>query len=165
MSELTLDTRILDQVVTDLDADQARISGDDLVDPEVLDQALICWALMEDAHRRLAIVRAELGRKLAGALDTKTHTVEGVGTFEKKKKTDRRKWDTENLLREVVDHRVVDEDTGEVLSPLDKVLRLWNLGTPRLTPLREWGFEPDDWCEAEDAGYSLTLMTNQPKPL
>jgi hypothetical protein len=59
-----------------------------------------------------------------------------------------------------LDTRLVDESTGEVLdeSPLDKVLKVWNLGTPRKGILKERGIQADEFCVTENLnGWSIRI--------
>ena len=54
--------------------------------------------------------------------------------YEAHRKKSRTVWDKDALLHAVLDTRLVDTDTGEVVdpTPYDKVLHVWNLGTPRI---------------------------------
>ena len=62
------------------------------------------------------------------------------------------------LLQVVLDKVLVGED-GHPLTPLEKVLRVWNLGTPRLEALDELGISRNAFCtytEAEDQSWKVT---------
>ncbi len=75
-------------------------------------------------------------------------------------KKDRTQWDKPDLLRAVLDTKLVDTATGEILdeTPLSKVTTVWNLGAPRLTALRDRGLDPDDFCTTEvRPGWSLEV--------
>lgn len=131
------------------------------VGPALLNDALTAWARLADAARLVAQVRDEFAAKLADAMGReKRVTVLGVGTFEKHRKTARKRWDTDDLVRVVLDTRTVDPETGETESPVDRLLRVWNLGAPRVTALRELGIEPDDYCESEKGALTLQVVTN-----
>lgn len=123
---------------------------------ESLDADLAAWAWLEEANRTLAIVRAAVADRLAQAFPQKQHVVKGVGVFETHRKSDRKKWDTEELRRYVLDSRLADED-GVIAdeTPLDKVLDVWNLGAPRITRVRARGIDPDEFCEVEYGGLTI----------
>ena len=151
---LGTDTRDLTETIAAVDL---AVEGEDYPD---LEEALICWAMIEEAARNVSRIRDELAKKLADEMIDKRVTVDGLGTFEKHGKRDRKKWDRDALLRDVLDTRIVDPNTGEVMdaTPLDKVLHVWNLGTPRLTALRDRGLDPEDYCESEFAGFTIQLL-------
>lgn len=148
---LATDTRALIEAVNDVD--RLHLEGDD--------RDFIALAMIRDCRTTLAHVERELEQKLAGRMEAKRHVIENVGTFEKRTKKNRTQWDTEDLLRAVLDTRLVDTETGEVVdeTPLDKVLQVWNLGVPRVTVLRERGLDADQFCRAEPAGYSIQIIT------
>lgn len=162
-TDLHIDARLLVNVVGDLDKDVTAYSYDeDLSD--TLEADLIAWAMLEEANRQLAVVRGDLAKRLAEAMPEKRLTVMGAGTFERHVKKDRTKWDKEALLSAVLDSRIVDPTTGEVLDPrpLDKVLAVWNLGAPRVTALRERGIDADQFAEVERGGYTIQFVANAP---
>lgn len=125
-----------------------------------LDRNLICLAMIRDARQTLMYAERELENKLASQMDEKRVVVDGVATFERRKKKTRTAWDTDDLLRAVLDTRVVNEETGEIAdeTPLDKVLATWNLGAPRVTVLKARGLDADQFCHAEPAGYSIQIL-------
>lgn len=147
---LAIDTRLFAEAVTSLDRDVTDGPLDDL------EQTLICWALIEAAAAELATVRKNLSARIAEAMPEKQVTIMGIGTFERHRKTDRKRWD-KDLLRIVLDTKLADRETGEVRdeTPLDKVLHVWNLGAPRVTALRERDIEPDEWCTTEYGGLTI----------
>lgn len=134
----------------DLDAIEA------LPEPE----ALACWSILEDANRVLQQVRSELTRRVAVKMEDRQVVVDNVGTFVRHIKKDRRKYDTDSLVRVVLDSRLVDEATGEITdeTPLDKVRHVWNLGSPRVTALRARGIDVDEFCESERGGYTIEVL-------
>ena len=147
---LATDARALVEAVNDVD--RLHLEGDD--------RDFVALAMIRDCRSTLAHVERELEQKLAGRMGEKRHTIEGVATFEKRAKKARTAWDTEDLLRAVLDTRLVDTETGELIeeTPLDKVLKVWNLGSPRVTVLRDRGLQADEFCKAEDAGFSIQII-------
>jgi hypothetical protein len=144
VSELATGVRLLAQLVDDLDA---TVTNEPL--PNV-DTGFMCWTCLEETNGHLATIRQVLVEQLALAMSEKRVTVMGVGTFERRRSANRTTWD-KDLYRAVLDTRLVNPATGEVLdeTPLEKVLHVWNLGAPRVTALRARGIDPDEWCEVE----------------
>lgn len=152
---MSLGTEVRDLAET-LTALDLAVEGEEF---DTLDEALISYALIQEAATTLSRIREELAKKLADEMPDKRVVVEGVGTFEKHGKRDCKKWDRESLLRDVLDTRQFDED-GTDASPLEKVTRVWNLGAPRVTVLREMGLDPEDYCESEFAGFTIQLLAS-----
>jgi hypothetical protein len=115
-----------------------------------MDDAVAAWRTLTEAKRWLGDACDDLANVIGKTMTEKRVTAAGV-TVERSMKVSRTQWDKESLLRAVLDSRVVNEDTGELLdpTPLDKVLRVWNLGAPRVTALRERGLDPDEYATVE----------------
>lgn len=135
------------------------------VDPDAIaamstEDALRELALLTDANRLLGQIRSLTEQAVAEQMGPGIYTVEGVGSFERHGRKNRKTWDREALLRDVLDTRLVDEATGEVTdpTPLDKVLHVWNLGAPRVTALRARGLDPDEYCASEWGGWSIEVI-------
>lgn len=137
------------------------LSVDDLASLRIED-AIASWAILEDAHRVLAQVRSQLVTEIAERMEDRQVTVPGFGTFIRRKKTDRTKWEKEDLLRLVLDSRTVNEQTGETESQLDAVLAVWNLPAPRTRALRARGIDPDQFCHTEPGGWAIEAIRNNP---
>jgi hypothetical protein len=144
MSDLAIDVRLLAELVSELDV---TVCTKPLPN---LDTGLTCWASLEETNGQRATIRKLLTKKLAEAMPEKLVTVMGVGTFARQRVANRTRWD-KDLYRAVLDTRLVNTQTGEILheTPLEKVLQVWNLGAPRIRALRERGIDPDDWCDVE----------------
>lgn len=120
----------------------------------------------------LRLLESDVKGYIADTMPERIVSVQGVGTVEKLKKTTRRNWDSEELLRKLVVSAIVDEETGEIpSSPLEAVERVvdeiracvpftgstgWRVGA-----LRERGFDPDEWCEENQDGYSIKFTRNK----
>ena len=126
-----------------------------------LEDACRNWAALEDANRVLAIVRGEMAKMIGDELPEKEWTVPGLGTISRHYRKNRTEWDKDALLRDVLDVRLVDTDTGEVVeqSPLERVLYVWNLPAPRTTALKALGLNPDEYCRATPGGVNLQLIS------
>ena len=146
---LATDVRALCEAVNDVD--RLLLEGDD--------RDFLALAMIRDARASLMYAERELEQKLAARMDDKRHVIEGVGTFERRQKKARTQWDTDDLLRAVLDTRLCDED-GVIIeeTPVERLLHVWNLGAPRLTALRDRQIDPDEFCHAEPAGFSIQII-------
>lgn len=115
-----------------------------------LDHAAGIWLALEEQRRQLAGVCADLADLIARMMPDKRYTAPGV-TLERSRSPKRTKWDSDDLLRAVLDARLVDHDTGEVTehTPSERITFVWNLGTPRVTAIRALGLDPDAFCHTE----------------
>jgi hypothetical protein len=151
-TNLHRDVKLLRDLITTLD-DAAREQTEG-----TLESDLIALQILEDCRRDLGTICTDLTNRLARAMP-KQLVVPGVGVFERHKKKSRTAWDKDDLLRAVKDSVLIgpDRQTGEIETHLDKVLHVWNLGTPRTTALRARGINPDDYCHTEDAGWQIRV--------
>lgn len=153
-TELHRDVKLLHELVNDLDV-SAREQTEGTLDAD-----LIALAMLEEARRNLAIICTDLTNRLAQSMP-KQVVVEGVGVFERRKKKSRTQWEKDALLSAVLDSRMFDRHTGELIdeTPLEKVLATFNLPAPRVTVLRERGIDADQFCTSEDAGWQIQVVT------
>ena len=99
--------------------------------------------------------------------DDKTMEVQGI-EWKRSRSFSRTGWrvhDYEDLdgekhvgLLQVVLDKVLVGDDGHPLTPLEKVLKVWNLGTPRLEALDELGIGRNEFCiytPAEDQSWKV----------
>lgn len=102
---------------------------------------------------------AEVEDQLADAMPDKKVVLDGLGEVERFRRVSRVKWDSEALLRAVLDSRLVNPDTGEVAdeSPLDRVRACYALtgSSVRLEALRERQIDPDEYCATERRGWRV----------
>jgi hypothetical protein len=124
-----------------------------------LEDRLRVHAFIAESYRTLGQFLSVWTNSLAESMPKQVE-VEGVGVFVKKGKRDRTQWDKDALLSAVLDSRLVNTETGEVTeeSPLDKVRAVWNLGTPRVTALRERNIDPDQFCRSEWGGWGIEVL-------
>lgn len=125
------------------------------------DEALTAWAALEEANRILAGVRSQVMPRVAENMGEHQRVVDGVGTFVRHVKKDRTAWEKDDLLRAVLDSRLVDEKTGEVAdeTPLAKVLHVFNMPAPRTTALRARGIDADQFCHTERGGFTIEVLS------
>lgn len=130
-------------------ADQALIEMSDAP----IDTAKLAGvrALGIETKKSLAVLTELIDTALGDALGQYETVIDGVGVVKRHKRKARTKWDSPDLLRTVLDSRLVDKTTGVVKeeSPLDRVLHVWNLGAPRATALKERGIQIDEYCTTE----------------
>lgn len=150
-------------------------ASDDPIDHLDLDRAIADLAELRSVRAALADWELVLETYIADSLGRNVTTVEGVGTVQVRYGTDRKAWATHDLLRAVLDSRMPPHpDTGEMdpnddgraevkgdavsVSPdLGRVLHVWNLGTPRITALRERGIDPDEFAETTPGKVTVTI--------
>jgi hypothetical protein len=152
--ELCQQVQLWDALMSDIDSTLRRATPEDID----LATGLECRVTLGSAS--LALVRERLDTLLGEALGTYETVVPGFGMVKRHKKKDRTSWDKPDLLRAVLDTKLVDTETGEIVdeTPLSKVTTVWNLGAPRLTALRDRGLEPDDFCSVEvRAGWQIEV--------
>lgn len=145
MSDLNSTVLLLEAVVSDLD----NLLTDGTVTD--LDEALVARSILATTSVGLSQCREQLDTLIGDAMGEYRVVVEGHGQIERHKKKSRTKWDREGLLRDVLDSRMVDTETGEWVdeTPLEKVLQVWNLAAPRTSALKARGLDGDQYCETE----------------
>lgn len=121
---------------------------------------------IRDEKRALAAQEREIESELAAMIPRGGVMVDGVGRLRARKRKSRTQWDTEALRRAVLDSRLVDRESGEVAdeSPLDKVLHVWHLGTPRTSALRDRDLDPDEFCTVEEQGMQVQVQRSEDEP-
>lgn len=126
------------------------------------EDAVSAYLMLNDAKVALSMMIEDLGDTIAHAMQGKRETIAGV-TLERHAKTPRRtNWQHDDLLRLVVDSRVVDKDTGEIASTLDVLKKVYPLKgyNARSTALRALGIDVDEFCETESTDR-MTVRIHQ----
>lgn len=151
-----------------IDAEATLYEGD----PVATAQAL---ARMEALLADVRHVRDRLKTMTASALQAervRRLTVSGVVTVEATTETKRGGWEHARLLTTIMQAqalRLINVETGEVLTAEESAALLLDLFRPewKMTPLREMGLDPDDFCtvETDDDGKpvrspSLRMVDN-----
>jgi hypothetical protein len=158
--ELDAAVHLVHEALADIDHLLRQVGAEDgypLEDVE-LGNSLICRSILGDGS--LQLIRDRLDTIIGERLGTYEQVIDGIGVVRRHKKKDRTSWDKPDLLRAVLDTKLVDTETGEIIdeTPLSKVTTVWNLGAPRLTALRDRGLDPDDYCKTEvRPGWSIEV--------
>lgn len=149
-------------------------ASDDPIDHFDLDRAISDLAELRSVRKAIADWELVLETYIADSLGRNVTTVEGVGTVQVRYGTDRKAWATHDLLRAVLDSRMPPDCNGEAhpsddgeatvkgeavrVSPdASRILQVWNLGTPRVTALRERGIDPDEFAETTPGKVTVTI--------
>ena len=138
-----------------LDADRTRR---DLA--EAGDWESLAWGL-----DRLRAIRAAFSdvisaceADVAELMPSKRETIDGLGTIERRKGSDRKKWESADLVKRLVRDALDPEGTGEIPSSVPEAVDaavtvlvecapfIPSMGW-RATALRARGIDPDEWCE------------------
>lgn len=154
------------------DSIQASYDSSDPADHLDLDRAVSDLHELRQVTAALKMWDGLLTDWISDALGRNETDVEGVGHVQVKHGAKRTEWDRRQLIRAVLDSRLVDPSTGEVseelmaevageelsCSPdLARVLHVWNLGAPRVTALRVRGIDPDEFAHVEPGKASVII--------
>lgn len=117
-----------------------------------------CLALLRDLKDDIAMVYPDVERHLLACMSDRQVTVEGLGVVETHKRTKRTKWDHVALVRDVVSHLMAVH--GKDMAPQETASCLRDyigFGPGKVVALREAGLQPDEYCEEQENGWSVTL--------
>jgi hypothetical protein len=145
---------LLEAVISDVDEYLENYSP---VAPD-LERLMDIRSILATAAMGLSSIRDQVDTLIGDAMSEYRTVVAGHGQIERHKKTRRTNWHSDDLLRVVLDTRMVDEVTGEVEGVLDIVRKVWGLRgyQARLGELRKRGLDPDEWCDVdEQPGWSI----------
>lgn len=119
---------------------------------------------IRDERADLAVRASEIEQQLIEAAPSKKFVVDGVGEVQIRRSLRRTDWDSEGLTRVVVayalDERVLNEATGEYEAAHEAVARVMSeCARPswRVTPLKDRGIDPDEFCHTEPQAASVQL--------
>lgn len=135
--------------------------GDGPLDSADLERHARWLVKVRNIRRALTDVEKDLEEATAKRMTGKTEVIDGIGVLSRHERRSRTAWDKEALRMDVLDSRLVDKGTGEVVdeSPVDKLLAVFNLPAPRLTALRARGLDPDEYCVVEkQPGWAVEVQ-------
>lgn len=126
------------------------------------------YTRLSQVRRVLSDLLREVETDLYRIMPDKKQTVSGVGTLEKKRGSNRKKWQSAELVSHLVRLALDPEGTGEIpADPMEaagKVVEVLTACAPftgslgwRATALRDWGIDPDEWCETTPGRESIRV--------
>lgn len=154
MDELNAQIAMLDALIADIDTTLRNMTAEDIDLPD----ALTCRSILH--AEGLALIKERLDSLIGDALGTFKQIVPGIGEVKRHRKARRTDWQSDDLLRVVLDTRIVDPATGEIESDVQKIRRVWNLAgySARRGALKELGVNPDDFCVVqEQRGWTIEV--------
>lgn len=122
---------------------------------------LICLELLRGVARDLSVALKRLSDALGDQMGTKHLTVEGAGQFTRSARREGsvKCTDEDGLWRTVLDHRVIDPETGEVLPQAEVILRAYGVESKETGARRLTGASP---TKLDAIGIPSKLFFEQP---
>ncbi len=157
-ADLEASSRMLTALIGDLDETLTKWGADEPLDAP---RALVCLLSLKDSIRDLGLCREALENRIGEALAKYETIIDGIGVVRRHKNAKRRNWDSGRLFADVLDSRLVNETTGELVeeTPLDRVKAVYTLAgyNARTGALKARGLDADDYCESEIRGWQLEI--------
>ena len=167
---------LIDAAITAADTTRAELA--DAGDLDAL--AVGLWNVRE-MQRKLAILASQIDGDVSRLVLDRPRTdgpvtIDGLGTLETRRRSTKKRWDSEALFGRLVDRicdeAFVDPHTGERIGDAGTADRIRTSLRERLakavplTPsmgwriggLRENGIEPEDYCDTEIGAYSTRII-------
>lgn len=142
-------------------ADTINEVTDELTDATTL--ALLMEGI-EEIRRTLAIVNDDLKQRLAFNMKEKTLETQ-FGTFERIRNKKRTDWDPEirprTLAQLLTDEGLVEPEKSLAVAKHLLEELPFTPGAPRTTKIEAMGYDPSEWCNEVDSGYSVKSTTNR----
>lgn len=105
--------------------------------------------LAEQVEQDASDLMGEQGRREVG--------IDNVGLFERKRSTTRRNWQTRELAAAAVSRAMDADGLGHPSDVVDLMFDVFSISSAKVTALRTRGFEPDEWCEVDEAHYGIKI--------
>lgn len=128
------------------------------------------WGLdrLTEIHRQLSELVAAIESDVYELMPEKRGTIDHLGTLEKKRGSNRKKWQSDRLVTRLVRAALDPEGTGELpdspYEAVDTVVSTLTACAPftgsmgwRVTALKERGIDPDEWCESTPGRQSIQI--------
>jgi hypothetical protein len=154
--------RALRRIITELDAERAS-----LVEAADLDKLAIGLSAIRTLIGDLRMLADATEANVVELMPQRRYEIEGLGTLERRKGTDRKAWEWESLWPLLVRPTLDPDGTGELpdlpttvaslTSLTQEVIGLTPSKQPRVTALRAMGVDPDDWCEVSPGRTSVQI--------
>lgn len=124
---------------------------------------------LRDARKALAVAEGLLETYCARkAMRSQRVALSGAWVAERHFSKDRKEWDHQGLTAAVMERLLVDTSTGEVKEGAEFARGVWAardaLTTAartdwRMTPLKEWGIDPDDYCRSTPGRATVQFVS------
>jgi hypothetical protein len=153
VSDLATDARLLADICESL------ASIIDALEEVDVDQGIVVRELIAASQAVLLGARQELETKVGKAMGPDFRDVDGK-RYSRHARLSKRNADNEALLRAVLDSRLVNTDTGEVIeeTPVDRIKHVYPLSArdARKTALEKRGLDISEFVPAEWVGWSIS---------
>lgn len=120
-------------------------------------------ALMADLRYIAELVETDV----ADLMPDRNVDIDGLGRIERRKATDRKSWDWDQLLPRLIRLAIDPDGTGELLDGADLMEAMKGIITdvigvtpsksPRITALRAQGIDPDEYAETKPGKSSVQI--------
>lgn len=148
-------------VIADATANAEGIVLDrlDLTDLDALGGALTIYDDLVAAIQIATAVKKALATQISERLGNEKQVIDGKP---RKRHADvsRKDWDHDALLRMILDSRLVNEATGEIIdeTPVDKLTHVYGLRgyQAKVSAIRARGLDPSEFCTSEFLGWKLS---------
>lgn len=120
-------------------------------DSDKADELCLLLAALRDAKQALAEVYSEVEKHLLSMDTPRSFEVVGLGLVERKRKAKRSAWDHAAVKHELLRYAATNE-----VNPVDVIWAAMN-PTWRVTALKGFGLQPDEYCQEEWGGESVML--------
>jgi hypothetical protein len=131
--------------------------------PETIARAL---ATCRDFRQDAATIADDVEAHLLASMGERTLEVVGLGEFKVRRRTTRKAWDHDALLRDAV-RGMPGTEMGNAVGPPDpadviaRVRAVVSLGSGKVGGIRELGLQVDAYCQETEAGWQLELPPRQ----
>lgn len=130
---------------------------------EANDDVRAIYALLEalrEDKRRLDDDIKQMEDRLGDALGHGPVLLDGKTLRRHKRRPRTRNWMSDDLLRRVLDARMVDPETGETETQVERLVAVYGCRgyQAKVRELERRGIQPDEWCEIEDVpGWNIEV--------
>lgn len=135
-------------------------------------EAIELFAEYEGLRSAMGRRTEDMSKVIAAAMPDRRCEVPGLGVVERRVGKDRTQWDWDALLPKVVRCYLDPDGTGEfpddpmvavdrMRTMAEDVIGLTPSKSPKLTPLRAIGIDPDEFCESKPGRVSIQITRNE----
>lgn len=154
MSDFATDVRLIAEAVLDLCIPHVT----DLDDVPIGD--VLAWrSVLRDAIAAIRAKADELDTTIGRKLGPDAQIIPGIGKVKRHPRVSRRNWRSDDLRRMVMDSRVVDPETGEVLDAVANLIAVYGCAgyQAKIGELIKRRIDADEYAETEFLGWNLEV--------